>query len=347
MHSKVTARLVLTGLLLSNLAFAIEALPKKPPVPKDNPMTPAKIELGKQLFHDPRLSGNGSLSCASCHSVMGAGGDGRMTSVGIHGQEGGRNAPTVWNSAYLSAQFWDGRAATLEDQAKGPLINPIEMGMTSHDEVVTRIKKIEGYQTAFAKVFGVPNSQTPKDTVNIDNVAKAIAAYERTLVTPNSPYDKFARGDSHALNPRAKKGFEKFNAFGCVACHQGATFAGPTLPTGQGFYQKFPVYKEGNPYLEKYKFTKDLGRYEVTKKDEDKNTWRVPTLRNVAVTAPYFHNGAVKTLDEAVRVMAKSQLNRTLTDEEAGDLVEFLKSLTGEFPKQEMPRLPDTVGYSM
>jgi len=321
-------------ILLQTAAFAqFEPLPKKVPIPADNPQTPAKIELGQQLFFDPRLSKTGTVSCNTCHNVMLGGDDNRANSFGIHGLQGARSAPTVWNSAFLSVQFWDGRAPTLEEQAKGPIINPKEMGMDNHNVAIQRIQKIPGYQKSFEKVFGT--------TPNIDNISKAIAAYERTLITPNSPFDKFMRGDKKALSEEAQKGMKLVQTVGCVACHMGPNFAGPALPVGTGFFHRFPTFPNKD-YEKKYKLSEDTGRHTVTNKPEDKNMWRVPTWRNIALTAPYFHNGSVKTLDEAVRVMAKTQLNKDLTPEEVTAIVAFLNSLTGEFPKQKMVSLPPT-----
>jgi len=309
-------------------------LPKSAPVPASNKITKAKVHLGKQLFHDPRLSVDGTVSCASCHNVMSSGGDNRANSVGVKGQKGGRGAPTVWNSAFHSVQFWDGRAKDLEEQAKGPITNPIEMGMKDHDQAIARLKKIPGYVDAFKKVFG-------KNGLTIDNVAKAIATYERTLLTHNSTFDRWLKGDNKAISESAKRGALLAKTVGCVTCHSGVNYNGPDLEMGEGFYQKFPLI-EGSEYDDKYDLLSDLGRYEVTKEDFDKNKWRVPTWRNVALTAPYFHNGKVATLDEAVRVMAKTQLGKTLKENEVEDLVAFLKSLTGKLPKQEMPELPPT-----
>jgi cytochrome c peroxidase len=319
----------------------MEPLPEKPPIPKDNPMTPEKISLGKQLYFDPRLSKDGTVSCNSCHNLMSSGTDNRPVSVGVDAQKGGRSAPTVWNAAYLTAQFWDGRAATLEEQAKGPILNPIEMGMPDPETAVKRIKDVPGYVTQFDKVFG------GKNPVNYDNIAKAIAAFERTLITPNSPFDRFAKGDKKALAEPAKRGMKLVESVGCTSCHTGANFAGPTnLSMGEGFFQKFPTFP-GSKYEKSYNLTADLGLHSVTKKEEDKNMWRVPTWRNVALTAPYFHNGSVATLDEAVRVMAKTQLNKELKADEVKDIVAFLNSLTGEFPKIAMPRLPETPGQTL
>ncbi len=320
---------------MSGIANAMEPLPASPPIPTDNPMTVAKIELGKQLYFDPRLSIDGTISCNSCHNVMSGGDDSRAVSVGVGGAKGGRSAPTVWNSAFLSTQFWDGRAASLEDQAKGPILNPIEMGMPSAAEAVSRIKAIPGYVLSFKAVFG------EKDAVTYNNIAKAIATYERTLITINSPFDRYMRGDKSALSAAAISGMKTVQDIGCTACHSGPNFSGPTMEVGQGFFQKFPTYD--SEYDKKYQFTADLGRYNVTKDESDKNAWRVSTWRNIALTAPYFHNGSVATLDEAVRVMAKTQLNKEITDQQVDDIVAFLNSLSGEFPVQTMPRLP---GYN-
>lgn len=321
---------------LASVAMANEALPKSPQTPKDNPTTPAKVELGKKLYFDPRISKNGSVSCNSCHNVMAGGEDNTSFSAGVDGKKGGRSSPTVWNAAFQSVQFWDGRAATLEDQAKGPMTNPVEMAMDNHDQVIARLKQIPGYVTEFEKVFG-------KDSLNIDNAVKAIAAYERTLITPNSPFDQFIKGKKTAISAQAQNGFKLVQSVGCTSCHSGANFSGPALPLGTGFYQKFPTYA-GSAYDSKYKLTQDKGREEVTKKSEDRHMYRVPTWRNIALTAPYFHNGSVSTLEEAVHVMAKTQLNKEVTPQEVADIVAFLNTLTGEFPKQTMPILPPTPG---
>jgi len=331
---------IIIAMATSSSAWALDPLPAKPPVPAGNPMTPAKIELGQQLFFDPRLSLDGTVSCNSCHNVMGSGTDNRPVSVGVHGQYGGRSAPTVWNAAFLSVQFWDGRAASLEDQAKGPILNPVEMGMPSQDAAVKRIKAIPGYVAEFKTVFG------GEDAVTYDNIAKAIATYERTLLTPNSAFDRYLKGNKKALSAQALRGMKAVDDVGCSSCHNGPDFAGPALPAGEGFYQKFPTY-EDNAYVVKYKFLDDQGRFAATKDEADRHMWRVQTWRNVALTAPYFHNGSVTTLDEAVRVMAKTQLDKDLTDAQVADIVAFLNSLTGEFPKQTLPRLPQTPGSSL
>jgi cytochrome c peroxidase len=331
-----TLRLSTLALAMAGASAAVadwQALPDRAPEPAANPSTPAKVELGKMLYLDPRLSSTGTVSCNSCHNVMLGGEDNRGGSVGVHGQVGGRSAPTVWNAAFNSVQFWDGRAPSLEEQAKGPVTNPIEMGMKSWDEVVARLKAIPGYPEAFAAAFG------SGDVVTADNAAKAIAAYERTLITPNSAYDRYVTGDQSALTEQQVRGMNTFAEVGCSNCHAGPAFNGPALPEGTPFFMRFPTFVNGM-FEAKYGFSQDKGRAEVTKKAEDEHLFKVPTLRNVALTAPYFHNGKVKTLDEAVRVMAKLQLNRDLSDQQIADVVAFLNALTGEFPQQQMPRLP-------
>jgi cytochrome c peroxidase len=315
-----------------------QALPETAPAPADNPTTAAKVELGKMLYFDTRFSSTGTVSCFSCHNVMEGGDDHRPTSIGVHGQVGGRNAPTVWNAAFQSVQFWDGRAPTLEEQSKGPPTNPIEMGMKDLDQAIGRVRAIPGYRPYFEAAFG------KGDVVTVDNAAKAVAAYERTLITPNSPYDRYVKGDKKAMSAQQVRGMETFAAVGCTACHSGPAFNGAAgLPTGQGFFVKFPTFP-GSAYEKRYNLTADQGRYTVTKQDGDRNMWRVPTLRNLTYTAPYFHNGSVTSVDEAVRVMGKTQLNKELSDAEVQDIVAFLTALDGEFPQQTMPRLPATPG---
>jgi cytochrome c peroxidase len=285
------------------------------------------------LYHDPRLSSTGTVSCSSCHNIMLGGEDNRHGSMGVHGQVGGRSAPTVWNAAFNKVHFWDGRAESLEAQAAGPVTNPIEMGMKNWDDVVARLKAIEGYKLAFHKAFG-------SDVISKELATKAIAAYERTLITPNSAYDKYVNGDKAALTTQQVRGMDKFAELGCTTCHSGAAF------NGAGVFQKFPM--NANGYFEaQYHFSKDKGVAEVSKKKENEHFWKVPTLRNVALTAPYFHNGSVKTLEQAVKIMAKLQLNKELSKEDTADVVAFLHALTGEFPKQTMPMLPATHGATL
>ncbi len=325
-------RSLVTALALASSASIVfaQALPTKAPAPADNPTTAPKVALGKMLYHDPRLSSSGTVSCASCHNTMLGGEDNRAGSVGVGGQVGGRSAPTVWNAAFNKVQFWDGRAASLEEQAAGPVTNPIEMGMKSWDDVVVRLKAIDGYQKAFEKAFG-------KDSISKDTATKAIAAYERTLITPNSAFDKYVKGNKKAMTEQQIRGMNKAVELGCTGCHSGPAFNGP------GTFQKFPVISNG-ALSAQYKLKKDKGLAEVTGKKADEHLWKVPTLRNIALTAPYFHNGSVKTLDKAVKLMAIVQLGKKLSDDEVADIVAFLDALTGEFPKQEMPVLPATAG---
>ena len=327
MRTLVTALALVSSV---SMASAWETLPTSASAPADNPTTAEKIELGKMLYHDPRLSSTGTVSCASCHNTMLGGEDNRPNSMGVNGQTGGRSAPTVWNSAFNDVQFWDGRAASLEAQAAGPVTNPIEMGMKSWDDVVARLKTIHGYQVAFEQAFG-------GNAITKDNATKAIAAYERTLITPNSPYDNYVSGDKSAFTDQQVRGMNKVLELGCTGCHSGPAFNGP------GMFQKFPIHSNAF-YAAKYHFKADKGLAEVTKKADDEHMWKVPTLRNIALTAPYFHNGIVKTLDEAVTVMAKVQLDKDLSKDDVADIVAFLNSLSGEFPKQTMPVLPATPG---
>lgn len=313
-----------------------ESLPETAPAPKDNPGTAEKVELGKMLFFDPRISSTGTISCNSCHNVFLGGEDNRPFSAGVGAQLGGRSAPTVWNSAFSQVQFWDGRAGSLEEQAKGPVTNPIEMGMKSWDEVVARLNQMPGYKIAFKKAFG------NKSIITADNAAKAIAAYERTLITPNSPFDQYVKGDKTALTKNQVRGMELFAKVGCQSCHSGAAFNGQAVGAS-GFYAKFPIYRK-NDYVSEYKFLEDGGRYQVSKKMSDKDMYKVPTLRNISLTAPYFHNGSVKTLKEAIKVMGQVQLNKSLSNSEVDDIHAFLMSLEGRFPHQQMPQLPGLNG---
>ena len=321
------------------VAYDWQALPRVAPAPADNPQTPGKIELGKQLYFDPRFSATGTVSCNSCHNLAAGGDDSRETSMGVHGLTGPRNAPTVWNAAFHSVQFWDGRAKNLEDQAKGPVVASVEMGMKDLDTAIARVRDIPGYVEQFEREFPGDNP------VTVQNAAKAVAAFERTLITPDSAYDRYVRGDKSALTDQQVRGMQTFEQLGCVACHRGPAFNGPTMADGTGFFISFPFHD--SPYVAKYNLRDDAGRFAVTGREEDRHKYRVPTLRNVALTAPYFHNGKVRTLDEAVRAMAPSQLAKTVTDSQVADVVAFLNALTGPFPEITMPRLPTTPGRSV
>ena len=331
-HAFIATALLL-GISTPSLA-AFEPLPlTPPPAPADNPSSAAKVALGKQLFFDPRLSIDDTLSCNSCHDLNGNGTDNRSVSVGVSGQLGTRSAPTIWNAVFISSHFWDGRARSLEEQAKGPILNPIEMGMPHKEATAERIRQIPGYRKQFSKVFG------GTEPVTLENIAKAIASYERTLITPNSPLDQYLRGDKTALSDDAVAGMHEFEKLGCNRCHRGPAFAGPAdMPRGEAFVEWFPAF--ASRYDQQYKLKEDLGRNENVLPRPHTGKWRVPSLRNVALTAPYFHNGMVKTLDEAVRVMARVQLNRDISEDQVRILVAFLNSLSGEFTRQDPPELP-------
>ncbi|MDH4275803.1 MAG: cytochrome-c peroxidase, partial [Gammaproteobacteria bacterium] len=249
---------VVTALaVLPQVSLGLEALPSQPPIPRDNPLSAAKIELGKMLFFDTRMSWDGTVSCNTCHNVMGSGTDNRPVSVGISAQKGTRSAPTVWNAAFLTSQFWDGRALSLEDQAKAPILNPVMMGMPDQDYVVKRLRAIPEYQQKFSQAFG------GRDAVTFDNIARAIATYERTLITPNSAFDRYLKGDKNALSRQALSGLKLVEETGCTACHNGVNFAGPDTQNGEGFLQKFPIYLD-NKYVKQYDLLSDQGRFNLT-----------------------------------------------------------------------------------
>lgn len=279
------------------------ALPKQVRSPANNPSTIDKIKLGKKLFFDVRLSADNSLSCASCHILPQGGDDNAQFSTGIHGQKGSRNAPTVWNAAFLTRFFWDGRASSLEAQAKGPLVNPVEMGMASLAAVEHTVRAIPAYNRVFRQVFG--NVQP----VSIDNIVKAIAAYERTLITPNTPYDRFVRGDDQALTKQQIRGMALFKATGCRNCHMDPTFSSAGRIKPLGVYRPFPIHTD-NHFIKKYDLLVDGKRQK----------YRVPSLRNVTLTAPYFHNGSVHSLEEAIKVMAVSQLQKVISERSEDDI---------------------------
>lgn len=304
---------------------------KAPDVPADNPVTDAKRDLGKALYFDKRLSADGTVSCATCHDPRKGWTDQSPVSAGIHGQKGGRSAPTVLNSAYYDLQFWDGRAKTLEDQAKGPIQNPIEMGFT-HDACVAKLKSIKGYGKLFKAAFG-------SETIDIDRVAKAIATFERTVLTGNSPYDKWQAGDKKAMSAAAARGHDLFHGkANCAICHDGFNFSDSDFHNlGVGMAKEL-----AKP---------DLGRYDQTKAEDDKGKFKTPTLRNLKYTAPYMHDGSQKTLAEVVDFYDRggeknAQLDGRikplkLTKEERADLLAFLDALNGDPVAIKAPKLPE------
>jgi cytochrome c peroxidase len=288
-----------------------------------NPITAAKIDLGRMLYYDPRLSKNNDVSCNSCHDLESYGVDGKAVSTGHLSQQGGRNAPSVYHAAGHIAQFWDGRALDVEEQAKGPVLNPIEMAMPSAQEVEMRLRRIPGYVEAFAKAF--PEDSQP---VTFDNMARAIGVFERKLVTP-SRWDRFLAGDRHAVTAEEMAGHREFMNGGCVACHTG-TYVGGGLFHRLGAEKPWPV-------------STDLGRIEVTKALTDRMVFKVPSLRNVQKTAPYFHDGRVATLEQAVKLMGEFQLGEDLSADQVKAIVAWLGTLTGEIPHEYIrrPTLPE------
>ena len=288
---------------------------------------PELVELGRMLYFDTRLSKNHDLSCNSCHDVAAYGVDGKQFSPGHRGQLGGRNSPTVYDAEHHVAQFWDGRAKDLEEQAQGPVMNPVEMAMPDEKRVVATLRSIPEYAQRFAKLFP---AQGKADPVSLANAARAIAAFERTLVT-TSRFDRFVAGDDSALTEAERRGLQTFAETGCTACHSGRILGGQTFMK-LGLVKEWP--QSGKP---------DLGRYDVTKEEHDRGVFRVAPLRNVAKTGPWFHDGAETDLRNAVKKMAEHQLGRVLGDAEAGDIVAFLESLTGELPPADVnaaPQLP-------
>jgi len=326
--------LIPTVLAAAAASFSIAAaawqapLPTTMPAPEDNPTTDARVRLGQALFFDTRLSSDGTVSCASCHIPAIGGDDDLPVAVGVGGATGTRNAPTVLNAGLQSAQFWDGRAASLEAQALGPMVSPVEMGNASHDDVVATVESIAGYGPLFEAAFG------PGDTIDIDNIVNAIGAFERTLLTPNSPFDRYLAGDMTAMTTEQLDGMALFDEKHCTDCHAGPLLALQSTTPGQAFLRRFPRILT-SPYVTQYNLLDDLGLFETTGDTADQRQWKVPTLRNIELTAPYFHNGSVDTLDEAVRVMASTQSNEDLTETEVRQLVAFLESLTGEIPDLE------------
>ncbi len=308
------AAVMLSG--LTGLATAAEPIQPIEPVKAINL---AKAELGKKLYFDPRLSKSGFISCNSCHNLSMGGTDNLKTSVGHNWTQGPINSPTVLNSSMNVAQFWDGRAADLKEQAGGPIANPGEMAFT-HTLAVDVLKSIPGYVNEFRQVFGTQE-------LNIDEVTDAIAEFEKTLVTPNSPFDQWLLGDEDAITQREKEGYELFKNSGCVACHNGPAVGGTS-------FQKMGLvaaYETRN---------KAEGLAGVTGKDADRMKFKVPTLRNVEMTYPYFHDGEAATLTDAVDIMGRLQLGRQFSKDENAKIVAFMKTLTGDQPQFLLPILP-------
>jgi cytochrome c peroxidase len=337
---RIAAALLLSVLALPFMAVQADKEASRPKAPVDpamlqsfaplppvvespaNPITAEKVSLGRMLYFDPRLSRNQQISCNTCHPLNRYGVDGERVSTGFKGQHGTRNAPSVYNAAGHLAQFWDGRAATVEAQASGPMLNPVEMAMPSPQFAVQVLKTMPGYVAAFHRAFpGQP------DPVTLDDAALAIGAFERELVTP-SRWDKFLKGDAAALNKPEVAGLNKFLETGCQLCHSGAYVGGEQ-------FMKLGVVKP-------WPSQSDLGRYAVTHQAQDRLVFKVPSLRNIEKTGPYFHDGSVRTLEEAVRDMAEYQLGKKLQPQEVQAIVAWLKTLTGELPQDAIrkPALP-------
>jgi cytochrome c peroxidase len=317
------AALMTASLLGSASVLAKDAEPIQPIKPAKI-ANPALVELGKKLYFDTRLSKSGFISCNSCHNLSLGGTDNLKTSIGHNWQKGPINAPTVLNSSMNLAQFWDGRAKDLQAQAGGPIANPGEMAST-HELAIDVIKSIPGYQAEFDKAFGHETVRPAR--IDIERVTRAIAAFEETLVTPNARFDKWLKGDKKALTATELAGYKLFKDSGCVACHNGPAVGGNS-------FQKMGV-------VEAYKATSPAeGRVAVTKDEADRFNFKVPTLRNVELTYPYFHDGEAVTLTQAVDTMGRIQLGKTFSADENGKIVAFLKTLTGEQPKFALPILP-------
>jgi cytochrome c peroxidase len=307
------ASLVATGAVMAQSQEPIQ------PIVPPQQVNLGQVELGKKLYFDPRLSKSGFISCNSCHNLSMGGTDNIKTSIGDKWQQGPINAPTVLNSSLNLAQFWDGRAADLKAQAGGPIANPGEMGFT-HTLAIGVLESIPAYVREFRQVFG-------KDRIDIDQVTVAIAEFEKTLVTPNSRFDQWLLGKTDALSSNETAGYQLFKTSGCVACHNGPAVGGNS-------FQKMGV-------VQPYKATSPAeGRSAVTGKEIDRFSFKVPTLRNVEMTYPYFHDGAADTLTQAVDVMGRLQLGKNFTKDENAKVVAFLRTLTGDQPSFMMPILP-------
>ena len=285
----------------------------------NNVITKEKIALGKALYFEKRLSKDNTQSCNTCHNLDTYGVDNNAFSLGNDGKLGGRNSPTTLNAAFHLSQFWDGREPDVEAQSGGPILNPIEMAMPSEKSVIDRLSKIDMYKELFSKAF--PNEKAP---ITYDNLKKAIGAFERKLITP-SKFDKYIAGDDKALSNKEKKGLQTYINYGCTTCHNGSLLGGNS-------YQKFGVFADY------WSLTKskniDNGRFDFTKKEEDKYVFKVPSLRNIEKTGPYFHDGSVSNLKDAVRIMAKSQMNLNILETEVDEIITFLNTLTGEVPNE-------------
>jgi len=296
--------ILLLLLLNASLLFALEVQP----IPLVMNVEPNKVRLGKKLFFDPILSKDGTISCASCHNLQAGGDDNLQFSFGIYGQRGEINSPTVFNSVFNFRQFWDGRAKDLQEQAIGPIENPLEMGNTFKNLIVKL--KSSPYNEEFLRLY--------PEGITKESITNAIAEFEKSLITPNAPFDKYLRGDRSAISKEAKEGYDLFKSKGCISCHHG-------INVGGNMYNKFGIVSNVK--------SKSLGRYNVTKRERDKYYFKVPSLRNVERTAPYFHDGRHAKLEDAIKDMAYFQLGRPISDDEIAKIVAFLNALSGELPQ--------------
>lgn len=328
-------RVFFLGLLIPGMAWSgddllqraqglFEPIPHEPPALKENVITPERLELGKMLYFEPRLSRSWLISCNTCHNVGMAGVDMVETSLGHGWQRGPRNSPTVFNAVFNIAQFWDGRAADLKEQAKGPVQASVEMN-NSPERVVATLQGIPEYVARFESAF--PGEAGP---VSFDNMARAIEAFEATLLTPDAPFDRYLRGEQNALSAEEKQGLARFMDKGCAACHNGVNIG------GQGYYPFGVVERPAAELLP----ADDKGRFEVTRTASDKYVFRAPPLRNVVLTPPYFHTGKVWDLGQAVAIMGSTQLGGDLSEQDVTAIVAFLRTLTGTQPRVEHPVLP-------
>jgi cytochrome c peroxidase len=281
------------------------------PIPSDIKLNNKKVLLGKMLFHDTRLSKDDTISCASCHDISNGGDDNRAFSIGVNNQVGTVNSPTILNSSLNFVQFWDGRVNTLEEQAVGPIHNPIEMN-SNFVEIISKLKNDDVYKKQFSQIYNT--------TINKNNIIDAIVEFEKSLTTPNSKFDLYLKGQKDILNEKEKKGYELFQSYGCISCHNGVNLGG-------NLFQKVGI-------IDSY-FKEDetnLGRYNITKQNKDKFYFKVPTLRNIELTAPYLHNGSLKDLRSVIEIMIKYQVGAIYEDKDVENIELFLKTLTGEIP---------------
>jgi len=289
------------------------------PLPQKIQLNQDKVALGQKLFHDARLSKDNTISCASCHNLANGGSDNRARSIGVKGSVGTINSPTIFNSGFNFAQFWDGRAATLEDQVEGPIHHPKEMG-SSWQQIIAKLKTDESYASAFNKLY--------EDGINPSNIKDAIATFDRSLITPNSRFDKFLQGDKNAINSMEKNGYALFQSYGCASCHQGINLGG-------NMYEKMGLM--GDYFADRGNITEaDRGRFNLNHAPESMYEFKVPGLRNVELTAPYFHDGNAKTLEQAIDIMAKYQLGRTIPQQDTEAIAAFLRTLTGEYQNKPL-----------